>query len=256
MDSSSHYDRSLKRRLFTAWHNETRTFREINRYVDESFKVKQKSRLTELWGIWRDRVSESRLERSKEHLALVFYSKRLILRVITEWRGYITRRHLKHHNDEILTGDYKLITGVIIKRHFYHVWLKKSQEKAAEEVKNRLALAFYERKAKNRAYEQWRMLTIEGSRQRVREKQADLFIEMRLKTEVFFRWSIRYNEECEMREKNINALLMWSINVQRKYFGAWFQWYRQQKVNTKLLLFYYVLKYLLIKKHAFTSLKG
>jgi hypothetical protein len=229
----------LLRKAFTAWREETKTFKIVNRIVDEMFKLKQAEYVGEMFKQWRDRVYESKIEKRNEELAMTFYLKQLMKKILKEWNLFATMKVLKRLEDTHKLQQFVSIRSRLIYREVFTIWSRKTNEQLKFHDKEKKAHDHYDNKLNRKAILVWKDYVKMTKQKKMLVRKADSFLAMRIKTEVYFKWCIKYQMECELQEKNERALLLWSINIQKTCFAAWLAFHqikKQKKLRYKKAL--------------------
>ncbi|CAF0727562.1 unnamed protein product [Brachionus calyciflorus] len=223
------YKIKLSKKILEIWQLQTKDFKSINEIVNTKFHNKQKEKCHEMLTLWRGQVREKKIEKQNEELAITFYLRHLMVKIIYEWQNYTSNKKLKKFYDQNKIENFHDIQFKLIKRHIFSIWRQKSLEMMSEERKEKIAIEFYNKKIQQKFLIGWKIFHKVCIQKRLLNNQAKLFSEMRLKSEFFFKWSLKYEQECEQREKNEKSLLLWSINIQKNCFTAWQNWIENKK---------------------------
>jgi hypothetical protein len=200
------------------------------------WRLKQAERKADMFAEWRRNVHESKLNRNNELLAMTFYLKQLMKKILAEWNLFATMKVLRRLDDAEKVDTFVNVKNKLVARSVFLTWLKRTSEKLVVSSKEKQAQAHFENKLNRNAFVQWREHLKWIRYKKSLERRAASFLEMRLKTEFFFKWCIKYQIECELREKNERALLLWSIHIQKMCFAAWLRLHsvkREKKLRYK-----------------------
>lgn len=195
------------------------------------FKQKQREKCRNLFNYWKDSVKEKKNEKRNEEIAITFYIKHLMIKIISDWRDYCANKTLKRLNDQNLIQKFINIKSKLIKNHVYTLWKEKCSKILSEERKHLIAFNFYSQNLMVKFFSAWKVYQKFCIRKKLINNQAKWFLEMRLKSDVFCKWTIKYENESANKDKNEKALLLWSINIQKNCLVAWQSWIqlRRQK---------------------------
>ncbi len=227
------------KKVFAAWKDETKSFKMLNRLVDEMYKLKEAERAGEMFRTWRDHVHESQVEKRNEQLAMTFYLKQLMKKILSEWNLFATMKVLRRLEGTKKLEEFATIRSKLISKEFFTVWSKKTNEQLEFKAKAKRADGYFIKKLNRKTILVWRDHVRFAKHKKMLARKADSFLEIRIKTEFYFKWCIKYQMEYELQEKNERALLLWSINIQKTCFKAWFglhQVKRQKKLRYRKAL--------------------
>lgn len=213
------------------WKLRTIDFKSINQIIDIKFEQKQNETCRKLFNYWKDCIKEKKIEKRNEEIAITFYIKHLMVKIILEWRDYCFNRTLKRLNDQNLIQKFINLKSKLIKNHIYILWKNKCSQTLLEENKKQIAFNLYSHNLKLKFISAWKVYYKFCIRKKLINNQAKWFLEMRLKSDVFCKWTIKYENELANKDKNEKALLLWSINIQKNCLVAWQNWiqFRRQK---------------------------
>ena len=182
---------------------------------------------------WLAQTRQSKVDKSNEQLAITFYLKHLMIKIIKEWNYYTSSKALKEKNDRLMLEKFEKIKSNLIINKYYSIWTHRTIETIEYNEKLKRAIKHCNRKIYHRSFVAWRIYLKHCWHKKILNNQAIWFNEMRLKTEFYYKWSQKYQEEVNARDKNLQALILWSINIQRKCFQAWFDWFKIKKQKKK-----------------------
>lgn len=214
--------------MFDSWSIQTKDFKQTNRIVEEMFKLKKRDKCIEVLRQWKYEAEQSKLDKNNEQLAITFYLRHLMVKIIDEWRGYTTSRALKHYNDQSMIENFTKTKSKLVTTRIFLIWKRKTNDLMSEDQKEQKAIEFYNRKLATKLLMAWRVYFKFCIRKKLLQNQAKWFFEMRLKTEFYFKWCVKYQDEYNQREKNEKALFLWSINIQKNCLNAWLEWHREK----------------------------
>lgn len=225
------YQIKVKRTIFSAWLKQTHKFKLINSYVNQQFEMKQREKCAGLLNDWRMQVVYKKKEKSNEKLAMTFYLKHLMSRIVHEWRAYTSAQAVKHQFDRSRIEEFGKIQRNLLTRQIFEVWMQKTASLIEIERKIQLAVTIEHRNLKVKAFIAWRLYVRKCRHQHLLERQAQWFLEMQIKRQVYNVWFSKHQETQRLEDKNTRALLFWSINIQKTCFSAWFQRHRSKKAK-------------------------
>lgn len=223
------YKKKLGKNIVDIWKLKTIEFKRINQIVRDNYAKKQNEKIRKFFNIWTDNVREKKIEKHNEEIAITFYLKHLMIKIIYEWRDYCINKALIRYNDQNIIQKFETIKSKLIKGHFFTLWQKKCCQVISEESKEQMAINFNNQKLREKCLIAWKVYCKFSIRKKILNNQAKWFWEIRLKSDIFYKWASKYDHENAIRDKNEKALLLWSINIQKNCFIAWQNWIQNKK---------------------------
>ncbi len=221
----------MLRKILAVWKTRTSEFKEINFQVECKFQKKQREKSLEILNRMQLHASESRQDKHYEDLAATFYLKNLMLRIISEWKSYSSRKITKRTNQTEQIEAFKSLKKKLVIRSFYSKWTRRTDEALKDAKRSKLAVEFSHRNQRKKVLHAWKIFIKNCRYRRLLDNQANLFLELRLKTEFYYRWCNVYERELSLKDKNRRALIFWSLTVQQKYLAAWIKWFQFKQIQ-------------------------
>ncbi len=234
LKAKKHNEQNLLKKCIQAWKSDINRFKSLNQNVNEMFKQKQNEHLNMLFTEWRLNVKEIKEEKVYEQLAMSFYLKQLMKKILNEWNSFTSTCKMKRFREQEMLETFNLdIKKKLIQRDMFKKWLCKTRCKLSDEFKEKKAQHFYGQHKKCQILNCLKSYCAERREKKLLCQRANLFLQIRLKTEFFFKWSSAFEYEQQIRDKNEKALLLWSINVQKMCFNAWLKFHliKKEKQN-------------------------